>query len=256
MSYHSFWSLRSVPFGASELGQQFFAARPQREAFARLHYVVENGHAAGLLFGAMGSGRTVLLKQVASSRGFGDTAVEVALTGCGQRGSEPVLRSLATQLGASPAGDLWRAISERVLASARQKVRTLWLIDDATTEVARLAASLVSDCRWMTVIAATEPERARSVAAELGLCPLRIDLPPFALSDTMQFIRHRLNEAQAREPIFSDSALVRLHELGDGSVGVISHLAELAMSAAASHGVREIGAQLIEAVQEEFVRAA
>ncbi|QEG38532.1 hypothetical protein [Roseimaritima ulvae] len=256
MSYHSFWSLRSAPFGAGELGQQFFAAKPQREAFARLHYMVENGHSTGLLIGPLGCGRSALLKQIASSRGFGDTAVDVALTACGQRNTDETLRSLATQLGASPVGELWRAISERVLASARQKVRTLWLIDDTTSEIVRLAAALVSESRWVTVIAVTPAEQAISLANHLGLCPLRIDLTPFSLADTMQFVRYRLSEAQASEPIFSDSALVRLHELGDGCVGVIEHLAELSMSAAAAHGVREIGAHLIEAVQEEFVRAA
>ncbi len=256
MSYHSFWSLRSVPFGASELGQLYFAAKPQREAFARLHYLVGNGHPTGLLIGEAGCGRTALLKQIASSRGFGDIAVDVALTACGQQSKEESLQSLAMQIGASPIGSLWRSISERVLASARQKVRTLWLIDDASSEIARLGGSLVSENRWMTVIAVSPPEPSRFIATQLGACPLRIDVTPFSLTDTMQFVRHRLSEAGATRSIFSDSALVRLHELADGRVGILCQLAELAMTTAAAHGAQEIGADLIEAVQDEFVRAA
>src|SRR6056297_1731374 len=167
MSYHSFWSRRSVPFGASELGQLYFAAKPQREAFARLHYLVGNGHPTGLLSGEAGCGRTALLKQIASSRGFGDIAVDVALTACGQQSKEESLQSLAMQIGASPIGSLWRSISERVLASARQKVRTLWLIDDASSEIARLGGSLVSENRWMTVIAVSPPEPSRFIATQL-----------------------------------------------------------------------------------------
>ncbi|WP_145350596.1 AAA family ATPase [Roseimaritima multifibrata] len=256
MSYHAFWSLRRAPFGSGELGQSFHSAKPQKEAFARLHYLVENGHGTGVLIGELGSGRTTLLNQVASSRGFGDTAVDVALTTCAHRTTAESLQNLTMQLGVCNGEAPWRAIGDRILASARQQVRTLWLIDDATAEIAQLAGSLVSENRWLTVIASTHPENLPSLAVNLGQCPLRIDLPTFSLRDTMQFVRARIKDAGGTTQIFSDSALVRMHELGDGRIGIIAHLAELALSSGATHGLSEIQAEWIEAVQDEFVRAA
>lgn len=256
MSYHAFWSLRTMPFGASPLGRQFYSAPPQREAFARLHYLVAHGHSVGLISGPGECGRSALLREVASSRGFGDIAIDVALTACAHQPAHETLAELAVQLGASPLGGLWQRIGERITASARQQVRTLWLIDDINDEVAQLAGALLSQNRWLTVLATARDQQVSGIAGKLGSCPLRIELAPFALRDTMAFVRHRLSEAGATRPIFTDSALVRLHELSDGHVGRIIRYAELAMTAAAAQGATEIAATWVDTAREEFVRAA
>lgn len=256
MPYHDFWSLHTAPFGASDLGRRYYAAKPQREAFARIQYLVDNGHSVGLLIGNSGCGKSELLKQVATSRGFGDHAIDVALTSCGQRTTVETLEHLAVQLGIGSDVTGWRSIRERILAAARQHVRTVWLIDDASVDVAAAAASLVSQERWLTVVAAVQPERVLKVATALDVCPLRVDLTAFTLRDTMSFVRQRLSEAGGREDIFTDGALIRMHELSDGRIAVIVRIAELAMAAAAANQQAEINAGWIDAVQDEFVRAA
>lgn len=257
MSYHEYWSLRRAPFSSPDCVDAFFAGRPQREAIARLEYLIGSGQGSGLLISPTGCGRSTLLRRAATSSGFGDCAVDVALTHTSQHGSADALQSLAAQLGIrEQATPLWRAVCDRVRAAGRQHVRTLWLIDDATTEVAEMAAALASESRAVTVVAVTQPRRAAALAVAFGACPLRLDLEPLELQDTVAYVNHALAVAGAPQAIFSDSAIVRLHELGEGRIAVIARLAELALLAGAAHQVGEIQAELVEAIQDELIRAA
>ncbi len=257
MPFYENWSMKYSPFARLDRAAHFFSGRPQREALARLHYLVDSGHSTGLLINQGGCGATRLLRHVAGSAGFGDTAVDVAMThGRLDRGDD-VLAALALQLGASEACvSPWQAVLDRTIASARQQVRTLWLIDEGTSEAAAWAGRLTSENAWVTAIVTTSCAEAGPLATALGGCPLRIDLEPLDVSDTFDFVHEMLAAAGGSTEVFTDSAMIRLHELAEGRIAVIGQLAELAMQTAAQHGLPRVGSDLVEAIQGEFVRAA
>ncbi|WP_164104051.1 hypothetical protein [Candidatus Laterigemmans baculatus] len=271
MSHYAYWSLHRMPFGRPELADDFFAGRPQREALARLDYLISGGRSSGLLIAPAGAGRTMLLHRIAVSAGFGDTAVDMVRTGARNRSAEELLVHLAQRLGVTHLGvthfgsgrlgsgrlgDVYRQVSERIAASARQSVRTVWLLDDATTLAAETAGALAAETPWFTAVIGCSPHDALSLAAAVGGCPLRIDLDPFDLADTAGYIRHALAQAGAREEVFKDAAIVRLHELAEGRVGTIARLADLALLAGAGEQAKQISAELVEAVQYEVMPAA
>lgn len=257
MAFFENWSLKRPPFARFCVADTFFMGYSQREALARLHYMVESGQSCALLISHWGCGATTLLRHVAGSSGFGDMAVDVAMTNHHGKKGEDALRSLAVQLGApDESALLWRNVLERTVASARQHVRTLWLIDDATPEAAQWAGRLTSENRWVTAVLTTGHEQTHEIAANIGACPLRIDLEPLSLQDTLNYVAHAITAAGGRSEIFSDSAVVRLHEVAEGRIAVIARLAELAMQTAAGQGLQRIGSDLVEVVQSEFVRAA
>lgn len=257
MPFYENWSMKYSPFARVDRAAHFFSGRPQREALARLHYLVDSGHSTGLLINDWGCGATRLLRHVAGSAGFGDTAVDVALTNGRLHRGDDVLRALAAQLGASEScPSPWQTVFDRTVASARQHVRTLWLIDDGTSEAAEWAGRLTSENPWVTAIVTASLDEAGPLVTALGACPLRIDLEPLDVSDTMDFLHEMLAAAGGSAEIFSDSAMIRLHELAEGRIAVIGQLAELAMQTAAHHGLHRIGSDLVEAIQGEFVRAA
>lgn len=257
MPFYEKWSLKRAPFSRFSAADAFFSGCSQREALARLHYMVESGQSCALLISSWGCGATTLLRHVAGSSGFGDTAVDVVMTNHQGKKADDAFRSLAVQLGASDRADrLWRNVLERTIASARQQVRTLWLVDDATPEAAQWARRLTSENRWVTAVITSEPESVGGIMGNLGACPLRIDLEPLSLQDTLNYINHAITAAGGHGEIFSDSAVVRMHELSEGRIAVVARLAELAMQTAAGHGLQKINSDLVEAVQSEFVRAA
>ncbi|MEX0824846.1 MAG: hypothetical protein WD119_01700 [Pirellulaceae bacterium] len=257
MPFFENWSLKRSPFARFSTADSFFSGGSQREALARLHYMVESGQGCALLISPWGCGATTLLRHVAGSSGFGDTAVDVVMTNHHGKKAEDVLRSLAVQLGAlDHSAMLWRNVLERTIASARQQVRTLWLVDDATPEAAQWAGRLTSENRWVTAVLTTGRDNVSAIAGNLGACPLRIDLEPLSLQDTFNYIAQAIAAAGGQGEIFSDSAVVRLHEIAEGRIAVIARLAELAMQTAAGHDLQKISSDLVEVVQSEFVRAA
>lgn len=256
MSYQKYWSLSKLPFGRPESTDDFFSGRPQREAIARLDYLIRGGHNAGLLIAEPGVGQTTLLRRIAESAGFGNCAVDMIRTTAKHRSRDELLHQLAIRMGSTRLfSDAYRQVCDRITASGRQRVRTVWLIDGATNTAAELAGLLSSECPWLTAVVGCSPEQAIRIATIMGGCSLRIDLDPFDLSDTMAFVRHQVRAAGNSAKIFSDAAIVRLHELSEGRVATIARLAELSLPVGAAQNASLINADVVEAVQFEVVSA-
>ncbi|XZE53322.1 AAA family ATPase [Planctomycetaceae bacterium SH139] len=257
MSYQKYWSLSKLPFGRPETADDFFSGRPQREAIARLDYLIRSGHSNGMVIAQSGVGRTSLLRRVASSAGFGDCAVEMVYTSAKDRDRNELLRQLAVKLGTQRLQTVgYRQVLERMSASGRSRVRTVWLIDDCTPAAATIASALTAECPWLTTILVCTSETALPIAANLGGCSLRVDIDPFELSDTVQFVRHQITAAGGSPAIYTDAAMVRLHELGQGLVAAIARLAELSLPVGAAQNATHIHVDVVEAVQHEIVYAA
>jgi type II secretory pathway predicted ATPase ExeA len=257
MSYQKYWSLNKLPFGRPTAADDFYSGRPQREALARLDYLIRGGHSHGLVIAPHGVGQTILLRRAAASAGFGDCAIDTVYTAARGRSRRDLLLHLALKLGCHQrARDPYRAVQDRMAASARARVRTVWLLDDCSPLAAEVAGTLAAECAWLTVVLGCRPDTALPLAAEVGGCSLRVDLEPFELSDTCGFIRHQLAVAGASAGIFTDAAMVRLHELGRGRVAAIARLAELTLPLGAAQHATHIHVDTVEAVQHEIVLAA
>lgn len=257
MSYLKYWSLQKTPFSRPETADDFFPGRPQREAIARLDYLIRGGHTSGLMISQGRCGQTSLLRRVAESAGFGDCATDIVRTGAKGRSRDELLQHLAVRLGVTRwLSDRHRQVVERVVASGRQRVRTVWLIDDASLGAAEVASSLGAESPWFTAVLACSAETALKVAYSLGGCSLRIDLDPFALTDTAAFVRHQVAAAGGANELYTDGAIVRLHELGEGRVATIAKLAELSLPVAAAAKAAQVGVEHVEAVEQEIVTTA
>lgn len=256
MHYLAYWSLTEPPFGEHS-SKRFFAGGAQREAIARLHCLIAGGISSGVLLSPSGCGATSLFRHVAASHGFGDCAVEMLLT----NGDQPTRERVAVDLSGAArlrpcGGSRAEQLDWAIAATSRQGIRTVWMIDGCNKQAAEFARSLLDRRHRLSVVMGTEPEDAGRLAITLGHCPLKIELPPWELSDTTAFVKHALITAGTQRQIYSDAAVVRLHEIGQGRVGIISSVAELAMIVGAAKHVDQISPELVEAVQEELVRAA
>lgn len=257
MNFLQHWSLQRTPFGPVTSTESFYAGLSQREAIARLEYLIRSESRSAVMFSERGCGATTLLNRVSGTAGLGNAAIDAVMTAGGVDSPTAALVRLATGLGIEPSRDrLGRRISEAIAASGRNQVRTLWLIDRCDHHTASAAATLAATNRSLCVVMSTTPEAAVHLRDKLDCCPLRIDLEPFDLDDTIGYVRYAVAAAGAIGDIFEDSALVRLHELSDGKVALIAAIAHLALMAAAGLGERSVTAQCVESVQHELVRAA
>lgn len=261
MDYLKHWSLESQPFSGQTSGNIFLGA-PQKEAIARLHYLIAGGMEAGLVLAEPDCGLTTLFRYLSNTTGFGDTAVQMVLTR--SPGSDPadIYRHLAKQLHLSPGAADSLTVVDSISTLARQGVRMVWLADGATANEATVAAKLIDRCPGMTVLMGTRHDQSAVVCDRIGRLPLRLDLKPLSLPDSLRYIDWAMQRVRRPQPfdqpktIFSDSALVRLHELGDGRMGWMGRIAEFSLMVGAANRLRMITTDVLELVQGELARAA
>jgi len=261
--YQAYWGLGESPFRGN-LDQRYFHQGPsQEEALARLHFLVEERRTLGLLLGEPGSGKSLLLEAFAQQ--LGHVQRHVSLVNLVGLSSYEFLYQLTGSLGVeSPPNvsefKLARAMADFITANRYQQVATVLLLDDVDEarsevldQIVRLAQFDVSRDARLTIVLTAQPQAVGRVGNRLlELAELRIDLEGWDADDTIAFVKESLALAGRATPVFSESALVRLHELSGGIPRRVKQLADLALLAGAGQNLVQIEADTIEAVYREL----
>lgn len=258
------WGFTRWPFASVPAADQYYPTAGHNEALARIEYLVDARRRLGALLGTAGVGKSLVL-EVAARRlaREGHEVVTVDALGVSTR---ELLWQVAAGLGAAPRADadvqrLWRQIVDRVAENRMQQVATVLLVDDAGqagpdvltqfVRLARLEAWPAS--RWTIVLAAEPAQAARWSDSLRELVDLRVDVLPWARSDSIGFVQTALVEADRFEPLFDDDALGLLHELSGGVPRQLVRLADFALLAAAAVGAEKIDRGAVTAAHEELV---
>jgi type II secretory pathway predicted ATPase ExeA len=261
--YRDHWGLREAPFRGSLDPRSFYQTPNAEEALARLHFLVEEHRRVGVCFGPAGGGKSMLLEFLARElRRQGNQVANLSLLGADL---QEFLWLLAAELGGNPRRDdsefhLWRSIFDRLAINRLQQLDTVILLDDedeaepsVADAIARLADADRSADSRLTIVATAMTGNAHRLGNRLAdLVELRIDLEPWEQADTVGFILAALRQAGRREPVFSDEAIVRLHELCDGIPRRICQLANLSLLAGAGQQAGPIEAETVESAFHEL----
>ena len=261
--YQSYWGLGQAPFRGN-LDPRFFHQGPtHEEALARLQFLVDEHRTLGLLLGEAGTGKSLILEIFARSLGrVGRQSAKLSLAGLDPHG---FLWQLAGQLGVESASTvstfaLTRAVTDHIAANRYQQRATILLLDDADAARPEVSDQLVwlaqldtsRDAR-LTIVLAAQPERLYKLDTRLlELADLRIDLEGWDADDTAAFVKQSLAKAGRTTPIFSEAALVRLHQLTGGVPRRIKQLADLALLAGAGGNMAQIEPSTIDSVYQEL----
>ncbi|HEX5446519.1 MAG TPA: AAA family ATPase [Pirellulales bacterium] len=260
--YQDYWELREPPFRQAGAAH-YLPTAVHDEALARLQYLVDSRHRLGLLLGPSGSGKSLTLEVFATQlRTAGCQVAHVNLLG---REPQEALWHTAAGWGlnpdrAAPSFELWRLLGDRLIENRWQHLPTVALFDDADdashevlSQVLRLVHCEPSADTPLTVVLAAATDRLSYLGRRLlDLAELRIDLLPWDLIDTEQYVCRSLERAGRTAPAFGNDALVRLHELSQGVARRIGLLAELGLLAAAAGGLPLVDAHTVESVYDEL----
>ncbi|MGD9720862.1 MAG: ExeA family protein [Pirellulales bacterium] len=261
--YLSYWGLGESPFRAS-LDARFFLQGPsQDEALARLHFLVDERRALGLLLSAPGCGKSMLLETFA--RQLPPHQMQRALVSIASIDVREFQWLVGGQLGVEISAHcdgftLGRTLVDHLLANRYQQLGTVLLLDDADEaksevldEVARLAQLNADRDVRLTIVLAAQPARlARLGARLLNLAELRIDLEGWEADETASFVKRALAVAGRSTPVFSESALARLHEQSGGIPRRVKQLADLALLAGAGQNLAQVEPETIDSVAREL----
>jgi general secretion pathway protein A len=261
--YGSYWGLSESPFRGGFDARQFYQGIAQEEALARLHFLVDEHRALGLLLGAAGSGKSMLLEMFARALpAFGCQRALVNLSGIGL---DQFLWLVSSQLGvevsrAANRFTLARSLEDHLVANRYQQLATVLLLDDADeasaevlSEIARLAQlDMVRDAR-LTVVLTCQPSRAGRLGPRLlNLAELRIDMDGWDADETAAYVKSALAVAGRSTPVFGEAALLRLYEHSGGIPRRVKQLADLALLAGAGQNTTQIDALTVDSASEEL----
>lgn len=261
--YQSTWGLNKPPFPSRFDPHRFFEGIGQREALARMRYLVAGKKRLGLLHGTPGVGKSALLHKFAHEcRNQGLPAALVNLQ-CISAREFYVL--IATELQATVRLEddlprLFRQLKDRVAENRLQDLATVLLLDDWDQAGVDLAGHVQRLLHWAeqpenlvtTILACNSFQRVRLGESLTELVDLTIEVAPWDELDTVGYLQFALVEAGASRPLFTDRAFGAIHRLSEGVPQVVRRLADQALTLAADNSAEPIDEITIHAALENL----
>lgn len=259
-----------LPFREAASDEFFFPGASPAAAEQKLGYLFEQGLGLGLVLGAPGLGKSLLLRRLtARAAAAGHAVADVFFPRLGLDDLLALLDAELTGERAAVAGrdERLRRIAERLARLTADGAGGLIVIDDAhrlrSRGVFEAFHSLLNlrqrDDARLTVVLAGEP----SLAADLARVPalaqrlaVTATLRPFDAGETAGYVRHRLAAAGRDSELFTEAALSAVFEHSDGVPRAINRLCELAVVVADADGRSRIDSAAVEVVAEEFAGLA
>lgn len=260
--YEEHWGLTESPFPNGIDSRWFYEGPTHEEALARLFYLIEHGRRFGLLLGATGTGKSLLLDVLATQarRSHRQVAFVDLL---GLDGHE-LLWQLAAALNLAPSEStsrwaLWRLLEDHLAALKVARLPTVCVFDhlersseECVSIFQRLLHLPPGEPSPVTyVVAARSTRRAEQYHLLEELSDLRVELEPFDRNQTAQYIRTLLGKAGVGD-IFSSEAIDSIHNETAGVPRSINRLCELSLLAGMAEGCDRVDASVVHAAAAEF----
>jgi general secretion pathway protein A len=270
--YENYFGLSEAPFSIAPDPRYLYMSQRHQEALAHLLYGVNGDGGFVLLTGEVGAGKTTvcrcLLQQIPES-------CDVAYIFNPKLTVEELLSTICMEFGiAYPAGNnsikvFVDCINAYLLDAHARGRHTVLVIDEAQNlspdvlEQMRLLTNLETNRRkLLQIILLGQPELADMLARpELKQLAQRIiaryHLGPLSRAEVAAYVRHRLDIAGAKRPLFPLSVMNRLYRLSRGIPRVVNVLCDRALLGAYVQGKERVDrATIDQAAREVFHKPA
>jgi general secretion pathway protein A len=234
--YLNFYGLREAPFGPTPDPKFLFQSTRHREALAQLIYGVQERKGFIVLTGAIGTGKTTLLRALLARMDVETPVAYVHNSSLDTDGLlEYVLQDWGVKSAAATRAQRLIEMNEFLIEQHRKGVSPILVIDEAqnlsieTLEAVRLLSNFeTTQQKLMQILLVGQPElrdtlnrpELRQLKQRIGL---RCHIGPLSPEETRLYIRHRLRIAGAGDAgIFTDAAVQRIAEYSGGTPRVIN----------------------------------
>lgn len=265
--YVDWFQLSGRPFAITPDPRYLYLSERHREALAHLLYGVSEGGGFIQLTGEVGTGKTTLTRTLLEQL---PEHVDAALLYNPLASLTEFLESICDELGVGhDAGAvspkrLTDALNDYLLAAHARGRRTVLIVDEAQN----LSAELLEQVRMLTnlethqdkllhILLIGQPE-LRDTLAKSSLRQLaqrvtaRYHLEPLDADETAAYVRHRLEVAGARRPLFTAAALRSVHRFSGGIPRLINVVCDRALLGAFADGAQAVDAALLRRAAREI----
>lgn len=251
-AWWAYFGLREPPFGLTPDTGFFFPAQPHQDAYETLRYALGAGEGFLVVEGEVGTGKTLLLRQLLNSLPERWQAAFVPNPGLDPRG---LYTAIAHEFCVSAEGsseDLLHRLERHFIALAQQDRQPVVLIDEAqalpadTLEAVRLLTNLETEKRkLLQVVLFGQPElmirlREKSTRQILTRISFHAVLRPLSRTEVATYVQHRLKVAGRDTPLFTQWAQRRLWRVSRGLPRLINIIAAKAMMLAYGLGAEQV----------------
>jgi general secretion pathway protein A len=268
MMYAAHFGLTEPPFSITPDPRYLYMSEPHRDALAHLLYGIGEGGGFVQLTGEVGTGKTTLCRCLLEQLPPG---IDVALILNPRLTDVELLATMCDELripyppGTTSRKVLVDALYHHLLDSHGQGRRTALIVDEAqdldpeVLEQIRLLTNLETPTqKLLQIILIGQPElltllgrdELRQLAQRVTA---RYHLMPFGEADTLAYIRHRMDVAGQKEPVFSDAAMRRVHRAAGGIPRVINAICDRALLGAYSADERRVGVATVSRAAREVL---
>jgi len=266
--YEAFYGFKEKPFSILPDPGFLFFSSVHTAAYTMLEYGVLNYAGFTCITGEIGCGKTTLIRHMLNQLG---PEVRVGLISNAQQDFGELMQwvSMAFDLDyrAKSKVELYDQFQKFLIGEYAQGRRTLLIIDEAqnlqpaTLEELRMLSNINADKDQLLQLILVGQPNLRDLLArpELVQFSQRISsdyhLAPLTLTDTIQYVRHRVHVAGRDKPLFTNSACELLHRAARGIPRVINILADFALVYGYADAAPVVDRRLVMAVIKDKVRA-
>ncbi|MDH3689457.1 MAG: AAA family ATPase [Gammaproteobacteria bacterium] len=265
--YTSYFGLSEIPFSITPDPRYLYLSRRYREAMAHLLFGIQEGGGFVQLTGEVGTGKTTLCRCVLEQL---PENIDVALILNPKVDEIELLAAICDELNINylPHGStkhLLDRLNAHLLEVHAQGRKTILIVDEAqnlSTEVLeqiRLLTNLETPKqKLLRIILVGQPELVNTLARP-GLRQLaqritaRYHLSPLAITETAQYVKHRLAVAGCSRALFQDVALRRVHKLSGGVPRLINAICDRALLGAYSKNKVTVNAAIVKEAAAEVL---
>jgi|GEM_PF-237976 len=263
--YLNYWRLRKKPFENSFEPDFFFLAENTTDVMNRLNYCISEQKQLAALTGDYGTGKTYLVQSLLrkfDKNKYFTISLSVVRKMPGQTTQQLISENEDGVFASGSGFDSVQEIKNQLLEKARLGQHSILVIDEAQLvddenifEDIRLLLNTNFEYKPVVTVILVGHTSLQQTLANLPQLQQRLTvncyLRPYTDVETAAFIKYRLRQAGCRENMFTEEAMLKIHQIGAGLPRKINNVCDLALVLAFMRRHKPIDNSIIDVINNE-----